>query len=84
LSETHAATGLPLAEARRNPATSLAELETNASANQTRFNVNSRTTYNVSCPFSGCSPSMLNRNAFTAAYSSANTRGSCWRAASIR
>jgi hypothetical protein len=25
-----------------------AELETNASANQTRFNVNSRTTYNVS------------------------------------
>jgi hypothetical protein len=53
LSETHAATGLPSRSAQTRAwaikrRTSLAALETNAAPDQTRFNVNSRTTYNVS------------------------------------
>ena len=34
-------------------------LDNNASANHTRLRRNSRTTYSVSCPFSGCKPSIV-------------------------
>ena len=87
-SDSHSATGVPsaaahslaLASSRR---TSHAVADNSGSANHTRFWVNSRTTYNVSCPFSGCSPSIERRIALVAEYCRRKAAGSSCRAANM-
>ncbi|MGA2502418.1 MAG: hypothetical protein ABSH20_32150, partial [Tepidisphaeraceae bacterium] len=78
-SVTHPFTGLPSRWAQSRASsnsrrTSAAELEISLSANHTRRHDNSRTTYNVSCPFSGCKPSIESTTSLTSRYSSANGR----------
>ena len=70
LSDSHNSIGLPNRVAQslacwNNRPISAAVLDSNASANHTRFRCNSRTTYKVSCPFSGCRPSMVKTSAST-------------------
>ena len=45
-----------------NRRTSSVALESKGSANHTRLPISSRTTYNVSWPFSGCKPSIVSTN----------------------
>ena len=42
-----------------------AELDKSGVANHTRLHLSSRTTYSVSCPFSGCSPSIVSTRSLT-------------------
>ena len=86
LSDIHPRTGLPRRAAHSrawasNRRTSAAVLEISDSANHTRLRLSSRTTYSVSCPFSGCRPSMHSTKLSTWRYSSASLCGSCCRAA---
>src|SRR6266568_4748301 len=67
LSDIHPRTGLSRRSAHCrattiNRRTSGVALESKDSANQTRFLMSSRTTDNVSWPFSGCNPSIVSTN----------------------